>query len=283
MIPHLKLPAAYQLHFYLCLKTRYVKPLLASEHSRRLVRTVLNEVCAREEYSLLEESIDKDHLRLLLSLQPNQPVSKVVQLLKGNISHQFGIDFQLELAKQNSQTLWARGYFARSSGKVDLERAKNYIDSQASHHGYSEEWTKPLKFKNPNFISPAFKPAHCLTILNYHLVLATQDRLPLFDPALAPRLFDHIIEVGEEHKFAVDRIGLMPDHGHFLIEAAPSISVEECVSALMKDTRDWMNKNYWGVLKDTGAWDVWRPSYYAGTVGEYTTAQVKSFLAMPSE
>ncbi|HEV8133813.1 MAG TPA: hypothetical protein VGP85_04025 [Pyrinomonadaceae bacterium] len=39
-----------------------------------------------------------------------------------------------------------------------------------------------------------------------------------------------------------------------------------------------MTKNYGGVLKETGAWNVWQPSYYAGTVGEFTSAQVAKFL-----
>jgi putative transposase len=76
----------------------------------------------------------------------------------------------------------------------------------------------------------------------------------------------------------VDRIGFLPDHIHLIIEAIPSLSVYECALAFLNNTNHWMHKHYWGVLKETGAWDVWQPSFYAGTVGEYTTAQVKRFL-----
>jgi REP element-mobilizing transposase RayT len=41
-----------------------------------------------------------------------------------------------------------------------------------------------------------------------------------------------------------------------------------------------MEKNYLGILKNTGAWNVWQPSFYAATVGEYTTAQVKNFCGV---
>ena len=50
--------------------------------------------------------------------------------------------------------------------------------------------------------------------------------------------------------------------------------------AITNNTQYWMTKNYGGVLKETGAWNVWQPSYYAGTVGEFTAAQVAKFLGI---
>jgi putative transposase len=84
--------------------------------------------------------------------------------------------------------------------------------------------------------------------------------------------------VGKKHGFEVDTMSVMPDHIHLLVEAIPSLSVAELAHAVIKNTRYWMEKNYWGVLKQTGAWDVWKPSFYAGTTGEYITAEVRSFL-----
>ena len=135
-----------------------------------------------------------------------------------------------------------------------------------------------MKYRNPEFTSPAFSLPHSVCVLNYHLVLATQSRKALFDETIAPGLFDYIVAIGKKHQFAVDRIGLLPDHLHLTIEAVPQVSAEDCVRALMNNTRYWMEQKYYGVLKETRAWDVWQPSYYAGTVGEYTTAQVKKFL-----
>jgi len=108
---------------------------------------VIDDVCTRNDYHLLECDLDPTHLRLLVSLQPKQSVSRAIKLLKGNLQYEFG---------KLSEKLLGRGYFARSSGTVDLERARNYVDRQVSHHGYSGEWTKPLKYRNPAFRSPAF-------------------------------------------------------------------------------------------------------------------------------
>jgi len=89
MNPHFKaLEAAYQLHFYLCFKTQYLKPLLASSETHSLVRETLADVCQRQHYHLLETEITADHLRLLVSLQPSQTVSETAKMVKGNLDHQ---------------------------------------------------------------------------------------------------------------------------------------------------------------------------------------------------
>ena len=232
----------------------------------------------REQYHLLESNITESHLRLLLSMKPEQTVSRAVKMLKGNLAREFGTSFPQQLKIHQCNSLWAKGYFARSSGKVNLDQARKYVEEQVSHHGYVGEWTKALKFHNDAFKSPAFEMDHCFTMLNYHLVLATQNRIPLFDESIAPRLFDYVMTIGRKHNFDVDRVGLLPDHVHMIIEATPNTSVEQCVLALLNNTQHWMEKHYSGVLKQTGAWNVWQPSFYAGTVEEYSTAQVKRFL-----
>jgi REP-associated tyrosine transposase len=272
MNPHFTaLEAAYQLHYYLWFKTHYLQPILSDQPKQELADTVLANTCSREQLHLLESDIKDTQLRLLLSLKPSQTISEVVRKLKGNLQHQSRKAFDVP-------KLFGKGYFARSSGRINLEAARNYVEQQAAHHGYQGTWTKPLKFRNPDFKSPAFAFEHCAAILNYHLVLVTQNRIPVFDEVIAPRLFDYLMEIGSKYTFAIDRIGLLPDHMHLIIEGIPSISVEEYVLAIMNSTHNWMMENYWGVLKETGAWDVWRPSYYAGTVGEYTTAQISNFL-----
>lgn len=68
MNPHFKaLEAAYQLHFYFCFKTHYLKPLLASQSAQSLMRNVLVDVCDREDVHLLESDIADDRLRSVKS------------------------------------------------------------------------------------------------------------------------------------------------------------------------------------------------------------------------
>ena len=267
-----KVAAAYQLHFYLCFKSHSLRPVLADDGISETITEVLQGVCEREDYHLLESHLSPDHLRLLVSLRPEHSVSNVVNLLKGNLSRQLGL-------RSRAESPWfATGYFARSSGIVNIETVRDYVSNQVAHHGYRGRWTEALEYRNTRFKSPAFQLNHCLTILTYHLVLVTVRRASVFDETIASKLFDYINAVGDRHKFVIDRISMLPDHVHLVLEAAPTKSVEAIALALMNNTAHWMGKHYWGVLKQTDAWGVWQPSFYAGTAGEYSTAQVKRFL-----
>jgi putative transposase len=267
-----KLASAYQLHFYLCFKSHSLRPVFAGDGISELLNEVSRSVCDRENYHLLESQVSPDHLRFLVSLKPEHTVSNAVNLMKGNMSRQLG------LTLGGKQPWFATGYFARSSGKVGVETVRGYVASQVAHHGYRGKWTEALEYRNSRFRSPAFQPAHCVTILTYHLVVATVGRASVFDEAIAPKLFDYLNAVGDRHSFVIDRVSLMPDHIHLVLEASPTKSIQSIVLALMNNTAHWMGQHYWGVLKETDAWGVWQPSFYAGTTGEYTTAQVKRFL-----
>jgi putative transposase len=284
MNPHFKaLEAAYQLHFYLCFKTHYLKPALATTSAQSLIRSEVNELCIREGYHLLETNLTETKLRLLLSLKPTHTISNVAKILKGNLDRQFSLSLREDLSRNRMKKLWARGYFARSSGKVSLETVQSYVLNQVAHHGYKGKWTSPLTFRNSLYKSPAFTLAHSFCLLNYHIVMATQNRIPIFDEEIAHGLFKYLLLIAQKHEFAVERMSLLPDHFHLVIEARPTVSVEECVQALMENTRYWMERHYVGVLKETAAWDLWQPSYYAGTVGEFTSAQIRQFLSLGGE
>ena len=269
------LEAAYQLHFYLYFKTYCSRPLFAEPSTREVLSSVTNDVCQREGYHLLEANISADHIRLLISLKPDHTVSRAVNMLKGNLSRELGLRFP---AKASAGEWLGKGYFSRSSGKADVEAVRLYVSRQVSHHGYRGKWTEGLEFANPNFKTPAFEFGHSLSTLAYHVVLVTAGRAPVFDETIAPGLFDYVVAVGGKRGFALERMTVLPDHIHFLLEGLPSRSIGELVLALANNTAYWMGKHYWGVLRQTGAWDVWQPFYYAGTVGEYTTAEIRNFL-----
>jgi REP element-mobilizing transposase RayT len=197
MLPLSKaLDAAYQLHFYLCFKTHYLKPIFTTTDTHALIENVLADVCLRKQYHLLESEVTEDHLRLLVSLKPGHAISDVVKMFKGNLSRQFARAFPDELKRHQTRTPLAEGYFASSSGKVKLDLARKYVESQTSHHGYKGAWTKALKYRNSAFKSPAFQLPHSVCMLDYHLVFVTTSRTAVFDETIAPRLFEYIMAIG---------------------------------------------------------------------------------------
>src|SRR5882672_1995155 len=122
----------YQLHYYLCFRTRRNRSVFISPEHVEALDAALREICGRHDYHLLQSKVYADHLRCLLSLRPAQTISKVIQTVKANSARILGEQFAM------TPPLWGRGYLARSVGRVRLSVVKEYISGQAEHHGYDK-------------------------------------------------------------------------------------------------------------------------------------------------
>jgi len=68
---------------------------------------------------------------MLVSIPPQVSVSKLIQKLKGKTSYKLQREF-VSLRKQYwGQRMWARGYFACSTGNITDEMLKDYIENHA--------------------------------------------------------------------------------------------------------------------------------------------------------
>jgi len=61
--------------------------------------------------------------------------------------------------------------------------------------------------------------------LFYHVVWATQQRLPLLDDRLAEITRGTIAAVATSHRCLIHAIGIMPDHVHVAASIPPSVSI----------------------------------------------------------
>ena len=71
-----------------------------------------------------------DHVHLFISYRPNQPVSQMVQWLKGISSRILLQEFRHLRKKFWGKHLWARGYLAVSPGTIIDQMIREYIDEQ---------------------------------------------------------------------------------------------------------------------------------------------------------
>jgi putative transposase len=67
---------------------------------------------------------------MFVSVPPYLSVSKLMQLLKGKSSHKMLREFKILQKTFYGRHLWARGYFAASSGNVTDEVIMDYIERQ---------------------------------------------------------------------------------------------------------------------------------------------------------
>jgi putative transposase len=109
--------------------TKYRKPVLRGQIAIRL-RELVRQTCAALDVYILSGHIATDHVHLLVSVPPHVSVSTLMQRIKGRSSRKMLEEFG-ELSRQFwGRHIWARGYFAASSGNVTDEIIKQYIESQ---------------------------------------------------------------------------------------------------------------------------------------------------------
>jgi putative transposase len=272
LTPYTSLAWAYQLHYYLCFRTHRRRPVFNAKSAE--LTEFISEICARHEFHVLECQPCQDQLRCLLSLRPAQPISKVMQTIKTNSSRECSQRFAL------AKPVWARGFLARSVGRMRIGAVRQYLEQQSRHHGYDSRILPPVyRYRASQRVQ--LKAAHSSFELNHHLVFATCQRKGVFNSALGRALSDYWLRVAAMRSFAIDQISVVPDHVHLLVRIVPKMSIEECALLLMNNGQHFIGKNYPQSLVDVGINQLWEASAYAGTCGELSTALIKAWLNTP--
>jgi len=108
---------------------KYRKPVLTGEVALR-ARDLIRKIAAEHELEIISGKVARDHVHVFLSYRPTQKVSQIVQWLKGTSSRVLLQEFPHLRKKFWGRHLWARGYFAVSSGTITDEMIQEYIEEQ---------------------------------------------------------------------------------------------------------------------------------------------------------
>ena len=122
--------SVYDMKYHIVWITKYRKQIKRGEIGKR-VRDLIRQTCASLDVYIVKGHVSKDHVHLLVSVPPKLAVSELVKRLKGRSSRKLLEEFG-ELRKVYwGRHLWARGYFAASTGNVTDEIIAEYIEKQA--------------------------------------------------------------------------------------------------------------------------------------------------------
>lgn len=108
---------------------KYREPVLTGEVALR-ARELIRKIAAEHELEIISGKVARDHVHVFLSYRPTQKVSQIVQWLKGTSSRVLLQEFPHLRKKFWGRHLWARGYFAVSSGTITDEMIQEYIEEQ---------------------------------------------------------------------------------------------------------------------------------------------------------
>jgi putative transposase len=119
----------YLLHYHFVFSTKYRKPALKGAIGAK-VRDLIREVCRTLDVEIVKGHVRPDHVDVLLSVPPNLAPSKVMQAIKGKTSHHLLADHRGLRKEFWGRHLWARGFFAATTGNVTDEVIAKYIELQ---------------------------------------------------------------------------------------------------------------------------------------------------------
>ena len=123
--------AVYDIKYHVIWVTKYRYKVLSGPIAIR-ARELIRQGCEARGIIILQGSVGKDHIHLLISCPPSLAPSKILQYLKGRSSRLLQDEFPELKKRYCGQHLWARGYFCATVGTVTEDIIRNYIANQFS-------------------------------------------------------------------------------------------------------------------------------------------------------
>ena len=119
--------------------TKYRYKVFSDSYLKNLCMIFLYESARRHRFEIEEAEVQAEHVHVLVKLRPSMSISRAVNLMKGYTNR---LLFMLEEEKIGSwynktgkeRSLWGDGKFYGSVGHITLEKAKEYMKKQETHH-----------------------------------------------------------------------------------------------------------------------------------------------------
>ena len=106
---------------------KYRRPVLVDAVAERL-RGIIQDTCSEHRVELIEMEIMPDHVHMLVNVDPQFGIHKLVKTIKGRSSRNIRTEFPS--IKSRLPTLWTNSYFVVTTGGAPLEIIKQYIEQQ---------------------------------------------------------------------------------------------------------------------------------------------------------
>lgn len=117
----------YSSKYHVVWTPKYRRPVLQDEIAARLEQ-VLRETCDKYEAEILALEIMTDHVHLLVEVDPQFGIHRLVKNLKGVSSRLLRQEFSY--LKSRLPTLWTNSYFVSTVGGAPLSVIKQYVENQ---------------------------------------------------------------------------------------------------------------------------------------------------------
>ena len=268
------LSAAYQLRYHFGWYAYQRKPIFASDDLQLFINKAITEIAARYGYHVLELEFESNAIRCLMSLVPADCPSAVTRIVKGNL--------QAQLRGRVSGRLWSRGWFVRSNGNVCRETVEAYVANQFRNHRaipirVPSAFSLPL-FKNSSHQDAIRTSDHAAYQNNCHFVFCVSSRSELIDSVIGQQMQNYWLQILEREGWDCSTMSILNDHVHFTVSLPLDVSPQTVAFRMLNNAEFWFAKRWSAALQIAEVDSLFQSSYYVGTYGEATTAQIDSYL-----
>ena len=116
-------------HFVFC--PRYRRKIFVNSEVDTRFKSLVQEICKENEWTILAIETDEDHCHLFVNVQPTYSPSEIMKVIKGKTSRILRQEFE-HLSKMPS--VWTRSFFVSTAGNVSSNTIKRYVESQRTRY-----------------------------------------------------------------------------------------------------------------------------------------------------
>ena len=117
----------YRCHYHVTWCPKYRRSVLIDGVEDRLSE-IVSDVCREKEAKIIELEIMPDHVHLLVSVDPQFGIHRLVKAIKGRSSRLLRQEFSF--LRSRLPSLWTNSYFVATVGGAPLAVVKKYIEEQ---------------------------------------------------------------------------------------------------------------------------------------------------------
>ena len=121
------LNVVYSCKYHVIWCPKYRRAVLVNGVDVRL-KEIIQDVAKECNVEILELEVMPDHVHLLVEVDPQFGIHKLIKLMKGRSSRLIRTEFLW--IKSRLPTLWTNSYFVSTIGGAPLEVVKQYIEQQ---------------------------------------------------------------------------------------------------------------------------------------------------------
>ena len=121
--------SVYDIKYHVIWVTKYRYQVINGEVALR-ARELIRQTCLSRDITIVQGSIGKDHIHMLIACPPTMAPAKIMQYIKGRSSRLLQEEFPHLQKRYWGQHMWARGYFCATVGSVTEETIRQYIQNQ---------------------------------------------------------------------------------------------------------------------------------------------------------